>query len=507
MPLELSEEQFWRKYLESEYFHRDRGRTGSHIGKVNEREVAEQEKISGKRRHDEDGGGLVEKKKDAKKKKEEEESAMNEDEAKSRLAARGADDIFSLYERVEGPAATAASSHSLRSGPNRSDLSPDASSHRRKLGTRLAVGQFDLESTAESERGRRFLEMSDLHPPSDRGCGGSGSGNKVIDKYNRHWAIVLNPDGAPAGDPADAVVARCVDAASRRPANDDAEVGGGVDREEMRRLVGFAGADEGDADCARESADVDDFTELRLRSVDAYSGRFGGDVKLDGGGGAGDPDAETALKYSRYLAANLRSSTESLLRDSRPSGGFASAPTLKNALPDPRTGRGLLEALTKKMAAGSRTEADAERLAGTLSDDFRETLAAFFRRSSELLRHFFALRRASAGGGSEAQRRKLGSIVRGMEKASWRESTTLADCLLLLLPGVFILSFSHRHPSVSGPRRNVLGPAEARRHGVEDAQAAHGPDRLGVPAAPGGQPAGEGGRRIRDRVEGGVRPG
>jgi len=29
IPLELSDEQFWRKYLESEYFHRDRGRLGA----------------------------------------------------------------------------------------------------------------------------------------------------------------------------------------------------------------------------------------------------------------------------------------------------------------------------------------------------------------------------------------------------------------------------------------------------------------------------------------------
>ena len=28
VPLELSEELFWRKYLESEYFHRDRGKSG-----------------------------------------------------------------------------------------------------------------------------------------------------------------------------------------------------------------------------------------------------------------------------------------------------------------------------------------------------------------------------------------------------------------------------------------------------------------------------------------------
>ena len=34
VPLELSEEQFWRRYLESEFFHRDRGRIGAHISKT-----------------------------------------------------------------------------------------------------------------------------------------------------------------------------------------------------------------------------------------------------------------------------------------------------------------------------------------------------------------------------------------------------------------------------------------------------------------------------------------
>ena len=33
VPLELSDEQFWRKYLESEYFHRDRGRMGAASGR------------------------------------------------------------------------------------------------------------------------------------------------------------------------------------------------------------------------------------------------------------------------------------------------------------------------------------------------------------------------------------------------------------------------------------------------------------------------------------------
>ncbi|EJK61964.1 hypothetical protein THAOC_17454, partial [Thalassiosira oceanica] len=110
----------------------------------------------------------------------------------------------------------------------------------------------------------------DERPPPVVGPGrrrrGEGGGNPVVDKYNRHWAVVLGGAGAGTGADAD-------HGASRSTANDDAEVGGGNDRE-MRRLVGFAGADEGDADCARESSGADGYVELRLDGVDAYSGKF-----------------------------------------------------------------------------------------------------------------------------------------------------------------------------------------------------------------------------------------
>jgi transcription initiation factor TFIIH subunit 1 len=69
VPLELSDEQFWRKYLESEYFHRDRGRIGA-----------------ASRRGEETN---------AKKSK-----APSLEEQEARAAAVGTDDLFSRYDQV-----------------------------------------------------------------------------------------------------------------------------------------------------------------------------------------------------------------------------------------------------------------------------------------------------------------------------------------------------------------------------------------------------------------------
>ena len=97
---------------------------------------------------------------------------------------------------------------------------------------------------------------------------------------------------------------------------------------------------------------------------------------------------------------------------------------MKQALPEEKIGRPLLEALTKKMAADSQTDADVQQLADALPEDFRSNLATFFRRSTELLRHFFTLRSVFADdsdgnggfGRSEPQKQKLSNIVKEMEK-------------------------------------------------------------------------------------------
>lgn len=72
VPLELSDEQFWRKYLESEYFHRDRGRIGAASR----------------------GGNSS----DTNKNKKSKLPTLEEQEA--RAAAVGTDDLFSRYDQV-----------------------------------------------------------------------------------------------------------------------------------------------------------------------------------------------------------------------------------------------------------------------------------------------------------------------------------------------------------------------------------------------------------------------
>ncbi len=436
VPLELSEEQFWRKYLESEYFHRDRGRIGAHIGRVNEREQMEKERF-GKRKQTEDEKGN--------KKKEGEETVMGEDEANTRLAAAGTDDLFSRYERgLTGSTMLGSTTdHSSNIGGGTS-----SSSKKKKLDTiYLAAGQFDLASTAETERGGRFLSGMDLHPPPEQGSQGS----RIIDKYNRHWAVVLHPQESTAGVDLSVVAAKksVVEGGSGSgTVEEDAKVNGGIDRE-MRRLIGFADAEEGNADFARCTGDdaVGDetgngYSELNLSNIDAYRGKFGSNMDDL----TSRSNEEKNLKYAQFLAKDMRANTDALLKASTTgkSKGFCNAHTLKQALPEEKIGRPLLEALTKKMAADSQTDADVQQLADSLPEDFRNNLATFFRRSTELLRHFFTLRSVfgddSDGNGgfgrSESQKAKLSNIVKEMEK-EYGKMSELTKTLTLMESKMF----------------------------------------------------------------------
>ena len=375
VPLELSEEQFWRKYLESEYFHRDRGRVGCHIDKMNEAERVEMERMVGKKSIKADDKGKDDKKDESK-------VDMAGDDARL-AAAAGTHDIFSRYD-------------------------PSSSNSHAHIGTKLAVGQFDLTSTAETERGNRYLQGLDLHPLTSEGQDSRGS--RVIDKYNRHWAVVLHPNGSVGKN----YMATMVN-------NNHADIKEKNVDLEMSNLVGFANASENDADHSRGlGKDDGDTMELTLHNIGGYSGNFSSDAKAPG------TDLELALKYTRYLAATLQTTTEPLLRDPNTGKvkGFTDASKIKQAFPEPKIGRGLLEALSKKMAADSQTEADIQKLADNLPETFKTKLATYFRRSSELLRHFFALRQvfsddSDENGGigvSESQRNRLTSIVKGMEK-------------------------------------------------------------------------------------------
>lgn len=441
VPLELSEEQFWRKYLESEYFHRDRGRIGAHIGRVNEREQMEKERFGKRKQTEDEKGGATKKKK---KKEGEENAVMGEDEANTRLAAAGTDDLFSRYERgLTGSSMLGSTTdHSSNLGGNTS-----SSSKKKKLDTiNIAVGQFDLASTAETERGGRFLSGMDLHPPPEQGSQGS----RIIDKYNRHWAIVLHPQESTAGVDLSVVAAKKSvveggSGGSGSTVEEDAKVNGGIDRE-MRKLIGFADAEEGNADFARCTGDNDEtgngYSELHLSNIDAYRGKFGSTMDDS----ASRSNEEKNLKYAQFLAKDMRANTDALLKASTTgkSKGFCNAYTLKQALPEEKIGRPLLEALTKKMAADSQTDADVQQLADSLPEDFRNNLATFFRRSTELLRHFFTLRSVfgddSDGNGgvgrSESQKAKLSNIVKEMEK-EYGKMSELTKTLTLMESKMF----------------------------------------------------------------------
>lgn len=419
VPLELSEEQFWRKYLESEYFHRDRGRAGVHLNAMNEAERAEMERFVGKKRKTNEDDD----ERKGKKKEEVDKVDVSGDDARL-AAAAGTDDIFSRYDPS--------------SSRNASNINTTVTvyhhSNNTHIGTNLAVGQFDLASTVETERGDRYLGSSDLHPFSSDGGqqqqqqqqNKASRGSRVIDKYNRHWAIVLHPqDSVGTSDnnnPSMAALINREDVATKT-------IHDSVDRE-MSDLVGFANADENHADHSRGLGEEDgDTVELTLHNLGGYNGQFSSADKEGAvvtSAAASNDNSDLALKYTKYLAATLQATTEPLLRDENTGKvrGFTEAPTLKKAFPEPKIGRGLLEALSKKMAADSQTEADVQKLADTLPESFRTNLASYFRRSSELLRHFFALRSvfsedSNDNGGidvSDSQRNRLTSIVKGMEK-------------------------------------------------------------------------------------------
>lgn len=171
VPLELSDEQFWRKYLESEYFHRDRGRLGTAA-------------------RDHAADASTEKAK----------AQRAADDQDARAAAVGTDDLFSRYDQKlreeqrrnqqQSSAAMTASSTTTTTASRRS-LAAGSTARAKKWGPHLAVGQFDLASTFQTERGQLLEGPRDNHPPNRAD---DGKGAKVIQKYNRHWAMVLHPE-------------------------------------------------------------------------------------------------------------------------------------------------------------------------------------------------------------------------------------------------------------------------------------------------------------------------
>lgn len=348
VPLELSDEQFWRKYLESEFFHRDRGR----LGTVTKNHAVEAG-TNGK--------------------------TQTYDIQDARAAAIGTDDLFSRYDQK------------IR------ESDAQVTTPKRKWGTKLAIGQFDLASTFETERGKLLEGPKDNHPPNQND---DGKGARVIQKYNRHWAVVLHPDEAIAGSDL-TEVARCSQRQVQR-GNKDAFTYGGVD-DDMRRLVDYAVAATEDANHAVGlSVESEGYEELTLRNIQAY---YAGNVDSNKKPEA-SPDAKRRHSdFAKAMAATAVGLVQALAASDTPSTLPATS------YPNPNLGKGLLKALTKLMEKGAQTDEDSLKMVQNLPDDFRKNLQSYFRRSSELLRHFFGLRTLEG----DSNTKKLARIVSGME--------------------------------------------------------------------------------------------
>lgn len=368
VPLELSDEQFWRKYLESEYFHRDRGRLGTAA------------------RNHMDGAS-----KEAKAK-----AQRNSDEQDARAAAVGTDDLFSRYDQKLREEA----------GQSNNNNASSTKALAKKWGPNLAVGQFDLASTFATERGELLEGPRDTHPPNSND---DDRGSRVIQKYNRHWAMVLHPEQAVAGS-------NLMDIA-RQSVNDvieddeDAKAGGGFDQE-MRRLVSFATAEKEDANHALgtglDEDEGDNQEQMCLRNVEAY---YSGQMQNNE---SSKPLSAEDLKRHAVFSQSIASKMSSLAKKAREKEPDA-APSTQDFFPEPQLGRELLSALTKKMAQDSKSNAATLETVKTLPEEFKKRLHSYFRRSSELLRHFFGLRRLEAKGSSGTYSQKLARIVEGME--------------------------------------------------------------------------------------------
>jgi len=377
VPLELSDEQFWRKYLESEYFHRDRGRLGTTA-----------------RNHAADASA------------EKTKAERAADDQDARAAAVGTDDLFSRYDQKLREQSGKNSSSKNNSAPSSSaDGRGGSAARANRWGTNLAIGQFDLASTFQTERGDVLGGPRDNHPPNRSD---DGKGAKVIQKYNRHWAMVLHPEQAVAGS-------NLVDVARQSVCDvleddEDAKANGGLDTE-MRRLVGFAMAEKEDANHAlgvglHPEGEAEE--ALTLKNVEAY---YSGQVQHNE---SAKPINEEDLKRQAVFSQTIASKMKALAAQAR-AGQTDSSIAPQDCFPPPKLGRELLSALTKKMAQDSKTNAATLEVVKTLPEDFKKRLHSYFRRSSELLRHFFGLRRLEAQESSGSYSKKLARIVEGME--------------------------------------------------------------------------------------------
>ena len=393
VPLELSEELFWRKYLESEYFHRDRGKLGM-SARTNLMEVsggANASSNSQKKGDDDDDGddgngpgGDGEKDDNDAAGNDKKEDTKKVDES-VRVATASSNDIFSRKE-MELKQIQEKEKAELEEDEEYQRQLRLAKLRKQTSDKSIAIGQFDLTSTANTERGSKLLlnTKGDIFPSND--CG-----KKVIEKYNKHWAMVLNPKEAVAGCDLSSLARKSVTIAL--DGDNDANAKGGND-EEMQRLVHSAAASscQDGSDDHYHYGDNVLFEELSLKNINAYSGQFArGNRSEDSDSTPIEKQLEIDVAFSKVAMGQVKTLVEPIISSAASSQDTDQK--VDGALPDKKFGMQLLMALTKKLVEDSKTEKDAARMTNELSQDFRKQFTKYFRRSSELLRHFYALRR------------------------------------------------------------------------------------------------------------------
>ena len=369
VPLELSEEQFWRKYLESEYFYSDRGRIGSATQNNDKVETSQE----------------------------------------SHAAIAGAEDIFSRYD-VE--------LMKERDERENNATTNSISSKKRKIGRDLGIGQFDLLKTFEVERPK--LGATDLHPTTSQ----NSQTARIVKKYNRHWGLVMNFNQAAAGN-------SLVDMSKPKNNREDdlsAEVNGGND-EEFERLVKFAECPQNEADHRRARGD-DEFFALSLRDVDVYSSSNTNDSSSKV---QNSELLRRDSDLAAFMASRMKTYTNSIYNPSSTKGlmerKYAESENSKIAkmgmkcqFPDGRSGQRLLGALTNKIKESTKTEADTMAQVKSLPEQYKREIEKFFLRSSEILRHFYGLLNTD-------ENKKLDKIVDGI-RVLYEEIQNLRKLLL-----------------------------------------------------------------------------
>lgn len=411
VPLELSEEQFWRKYLESEFFYRDRGRLGTHFRMMDKATAGG------------GGGGGEDQIQSSLEKKEGDENGDKKDdtakeqEENARVATASSNDIFSRME-IELQNNSSTSADDTHPAKIRKVSSTNQSCQN------MAIGQFDLAATANTERGSKLLlHSTDRHPTSASGSKGS----KVIDKYNRHWAAVLNPEEATAGSNLKELTRISVNHVLA--GDDDPKAAGGLSKE-MDRLVGYANAKDGMVDHVRGAGDDGEgnIQQLHLQNVSAYLGKEAEEDKNGDGKMSIQQRNAVLSKFTMKEMTDFVSPLVERLTNIR-AGGKAVAPINDPSLrvsddvfPEAKLGQKLLVKLSERMVQDSMTESDAIQKTNQLPESFRHKLTSYFRRSGELLRHFFALRQMidteksqNGGKASKTSKQKLQKIVNGLE--------------------------------------------------------------------------------------------